>query len=622
MKKIRFTNLAEDLRLPVSEYCADIGIEISEGADIAVSLSEGDSLTVSGAKDDVKITYSRRCEIFRALSFLSDFIETGREVCEKGRYPLLSYMADCSRNAVLSIPFAKQMMRNLAGMGYNSMMLYTEDTYEIPEYPYFGYMRGRYSAEELRELDDYAYSFGLELIPCIQTLSHLGTALRWPDFDGYKESPDVLLIGDERTYKFVDAAIHRCSEIFRTRRINLGMDEAGTIGRGESLKRYGLRDPSEMMLEHLSRVNEICHKYGMKPMIWSDMFFRMAFDGSYRIREGRVPQEVIDKVPADVELAYWDYYSRDRALFSHMLDCHNDFPNKTVFAGGAWKWSGFGAHNAFSLESSKLQLDICEEYGINEVLVTGWGDNGGEASQVSTTATLLYFAERCYHGASDAEWLDRRAKDCFDTSFDDLLAFDLPDSLPECTVDKVKLPASACKTLLYNDPLERFMDRHLVRETAPSEYAKRAQRLFSLKDNARFGYAFETLGWLCSALSLKSTLGLCLRDAYKAGDKTELKRIAEEDFPKITEDLEKFLVSLRRQWYHENKTFGFIAQETRLGGLIERMRSIKAQLEAYVCGETERIEELEFDALPYSPDKVGNYHPHISWRQIMGAGQL
>ena len=135
MKKIRFTNLAEDLRLPVSEYCADIGMEISEGADIAVSLSEGDSLTVSGAKDDVKITYSRRCEIFRALSFLSDFIETGREVCEKGRYPLLSYMADCSRNAVLSIPFAKQMMRNLAGMGFNSMMLYTEDTYEIPEYP-------------------------------------------------------------------------------------------------------------------------------------------------------------------------------------------------------------------------------------------------------------------------------------------------------------------------------------------------------------------------------------------------------------------------------------------------------------------------------------------------------
>ena len=37
-------------------------------------------------------------------------------------------------------------------------MLYTEDTYEVDNEPYFGYMRGRYSADELRELDDYAYS--------------------------------------------------------------------------------------------------------------------------------------------------------------------------------------------------------------------------------------------------------------------------------------------------------------------------------------------------------------------------------------------------------------------------------------------------------------------------------
>lgn len=622
MMKVKFTVLPEELISPVSEYCADIGICISDSATAKVTASEGDCLRVEGTADDIRITYSRRCELFRALSYLSDFAENGEPICEKGRYPLLSYMADCSRNAVPDVSFAKRMMRNLAGMGFTSLMLYMEDTYELTEYPYFGYMRGRYTEAELRELDDYAYSLGLELIPCIQTLAHLATALRWPDFEGYKESPDVLLIGDERTYKFAEAAIKHCSECFRSRRINLGMDEASTVGKGESVKRYGHRKPSDMMLEHLTRVNDVCRKYGMKPMIWSDMFFRMAFDGSYRIREGRVPHEVIEKVPADVELAYWDYYSRDRALFSHMLDCHNDFPNKTIFAGGAWKWSGFGAHNAFSLESSKLQLDICEEYGINEILVTGWGDNGGEASQVSATATMLYFAERCYHGQSDEKWLDRRSRDCFNTSFDDLLAFDLPDSLPECTVDKVKLPASACKTLLYNDPLERFMDLHLVRETVSTEYAKRAEKLFSLKENPRFGYAYETLGWLCSVLSLKSDLGLRLREAYKAGDKAALKKAADDDIPKIIDYLEKFISAYRRQWYHENKTFGFIAQEIRLGGLTERMRSVKMRLDDYAEGRTDRIEELETEPLPYSPDKVGNYHPHIGWRNILTAGQL
>ena len=37
-------------------------------------------------------------------------------------------------------------------MGLNSMMLYTEDTYTVDNYPYFGYLRGRYSKEELKEI--------------------------------------------------------------------------------------------------------------------------------------------------------------------------------------------------------------------------------------------------------------------------------------------------------------------------------------------------------------------------------------------------------------------------------------------------------------------------------------
>ena len=38
-------------------------------------------------------------------------------------------------------------------MGLNLVMLYTEDTYEVEGWPYFGYMRGRYSREELEAID-------------------------------------------------------------------------------------------------------------------------------------------------------------------------------------------------------------------------------------------------------------------------------------------------------------------------------------------------------------------------------------------------------------------------------------------------------------------------------------
>lgn len=619
---VRFTDLPADLQKPVEAYCADIGLSISPKATVAVACKLGDRLAVEGTAEAVTVTYRRKCELFRALSYLPTFLKDGKPVQETGRYRLLSYMGDCSRNAVFNLPFAKQMIRNLAGMGYSSMMLYMEDTYELPGYPYFGHMRGRFTADELRELDDYADSFGLELIPCIQTLAHLATTIRWPDFQGYTDTNDILLVGDDRTYAFAKAAIQQCASCFRTRRINLGMDEAHDLGCGNYLRKNGYRKPSEIMLEHLNRVVEICREIGVRPMIWSDMFFRMAF-GTYYVREGEISQEVMDRVPEGLELVYWDYYTMDRERCEHMMKCHKSFHNNVLFAGGAWKWHGFGAHNAFSIKSSKIQLDACEKYGVDEIIVTGWGDNGGEASQVSSLASILYFAERCYHGENvDTQWLDLRSKQCFATSIEDLLAFDLPNALTECSVEKVDHPCSPAKYLLFNDPLERLEDRHMVRETVRAEYEARAQKLLSISDNPRFGYCFEALGKLCAALAEKATLGWQLYDAYQAGDCAELDRLAKTVIPNVIGLVDEFLVAFRKQWYHENKTFGFSTQEIRIGGLKERLHSTALRVEAYLSGEVDRIEELEQAPLAYLPKMDGTYNGSNTWRQMVSPGIL
>ena len=60
-------------------------------------------------------------------------------------------MIDCSRDAVPNVEGVKRFLDTIAKMGYNVAMLYTEETYEVENEPYFGYKRGRYSMEELRE---------------------------------------------------------------------------------------------------------------------------------------------------------------------------------------------------------------------------------------------------------------------------------------------------------------------------------------------------------------------------------------------------------------------------------------------------------------------------------------
>ena len=58
-------------------------------------------------------------------------------------------MIDCSRNAVMSVSELKKFMTVIAKMGYNQVHLYMEDTYEVEELM-FGYLRGKYTKEELK----------------------------------------------------------------------------------------------------------------------------------------------------------------------------------------------------------------------------------------------------------------------------------------------------------------------------------------------------------------------------------------------------------------------------------------------------------------------------------------
>ena len=105
----------------------------------------------------------------------------------------LGTMIDCSRNAVASVESVKKWIDLTSSIGYNTLMLYTEDTYEVSGEPYFGYMRGRYSREELRGLDAYAKNKNMELIPCIQTLAHLNALNRWPEYKEHFDVDDILL---------------------------------------------------------------------------------------------------------------------------------------------------------------------------------------------------------------------------------------------------------------------------------------------------------------------------------------------------------------------------------------------------------------------------------------------
>ena len=508
-------------------------------------------------------------------------------------------MLDCSRNAVMKPTAVKEMIDMISAMGYNFLMLYTEDTYEVNNEPYFGHMRGRYSKEELKELDSYAASRGMTLMPCIQTLAHLNGLMQWKRYDEIKDCHDILCAGEERVYELIDSMFASLAESFTCRTVNIGMDEANFIGRGKYMDKNGKRKSLDILLEHLRRVSEIAGKYGFSLLMWGDMFFSLANGGKYY--DGSAPGDEIKKqIPDNVTLIYWDYYSDDKSHYDRMITAHQAIQPDIWFAGGIWTWTGFAPHNDRTLRASRAAFESCREKGVKNVIMTMWGDDGAECSRYSALPAI-YAAAQYAKGNYDDELIKAGFEEMFGISYSDFMLTGLSGTPNSENINNPE------KYMLYNDCFMGLLDSAADPNSGAS-YAACAEKLGKLCSEPRFGYIFRTLKSLCDTIALKYDIGLRVRRAYAENNKAELEKIV-SDYKALLTLIDKFYNAFEEQWMRENKPHGFDVQDIRIGGLERRIRHCIGRLESYMSGELDRIEELEEPVLDRFCESEPAYKP-------------
>ena len=509
-------------------------------------------------------------------------------------------MIDLSRNAVMSLDGWRRFLPIVSKMGYNAMFLYMEDTYEVEGEPYFGYMRGRYSIDEMKALDALGTEYGIEMIPCIQTLGHLSTLSKWAAYP--KDTEDILLVGDERVYTLIDNMFSTLERCFKSRRIHIGMDEADQLGKGNYLSLHGYENQGDIMRKHLTRVTKIAEEHGYELMMWSDMFFRGWNNSSYYAEAGSIiPDEYRNALPATVAPVYWDYYMKSEKRYDDMLDIHRQLSDKTAFAGGVWTWLGFTPDNLHSIQTMLPAIRMCRKHGTKDVFFTLWGDDGGECSRFAVLAALYHIAEYI-KGNEDEDKIKAGFEAEFGVSYDDFLLLDKPNYVGRFDSPWATNPS---KYGIFSDCFQGFLD-YVIAEGGNGEYADCAQRLYTAEQKAGdYSYLFKTQRLLCEILSHKYELGVKTRAAYKAGDKKELRHLASEDYTAVINLLPDFYDAFRYQWELENKTWGFEVQDLRLGGLLMRMKNQKRMLEEYLDGKRTSIPELECEILQYRTREAG-----------------
>ena len=528
-------------------------------------------------------------------------------------------MLDCSRNAVMKPEQVVAYAKILKSFGYNMIQLYTEDTYEVDGEPYFGYMRGRYTQEELKYMVDECEQLGVEVVPCIQTLAHLNQMFCWPGvYAEINDTADILLIDEPRTYELIENMFKSLRKCFKTEYAHIGMDEAHMVGLGKYLDKHGLANRFELLTRHLEKVIAIAEKYGFKPMMWSDMFFRLANGGEYYPQEPKIPEEVVKITPKNVGLVYWDYYHNEKAIYDKMFDAHKKFDNELWFAGGAWKWVGFAPGNKKTLETMIPAMQSAKEQGVDKILMTMWGDDGAECSFYSLLPSL-YAIKRIYDGEEDMDKIKAEFNVITGENYDAMFALDIPNYV----AGNESVVGNVCKHKLYSDPFNGFLDSANV-DGVSAEYEAHAKTLAAYAKDSKYAYLFESAAALCEVLELKYDLGVRTRNAYQAGDKAALTALV-NDYATVEERVEAFYLKFRAQWYKENKTSGFDVQDQRLGGLIWRLKSCRERLTAYLAGEVDRIAELEEKILDLYGDgeNLNKKQPTFNiWAKTVSANRI
>ncbi len=565
-------------------------VEFDESG-VPFSAVQGDGFKVTLTENQAHVVYTKKNELFKGAFVLAQ-AEAPISKTFVGRFELCGEMIDNSRNAVMKPDHVSEHIALAAAFGLNCIYLYNEDTFEIEGEPYFGYMRGRYTSAEMKQISETAAAFGLELIPCIQTLAHHNQTLRWACYAPVKDLGDTLLVNDERTYTLIEKMVAAWRSVTDGKYINIGMDEAYYMGRGKGLDRDGAADRFKMLCAHLRRVVDICGKYGFSTMMWSDMFFRIAFGGYYG--DGDMAADLTDIIPDGVSLVYWDYYTTEQKKYARQMERHQKLGTETVFAGGAWKWSGFTPAIDHSIDVSVMALEEAIKHGIKHVMLTCWGDDGADCLSDSVLPVMSLYGAYNYPDGEERETSKRQLYAACGYTEEDFVTL----SYPRVTPCKNTTPyANPTKYLLYNDVLKGMFDRHTTEEF-DDFYKGCAEKLFDLSErDSRYSYLFRTQAALCDVLALKATVGVKLKAAYDSGDRAALLQLATVTLPEIIHRIESFRKEFRKGWLSESKAEGFDTQDIRLGGIIMRVRAAIEAVTEYLSGEITAIEELETERL-------------------------
>ncbi len=592
--------MKDKLLLPKSEVFEELiklypdTFSFSTGRVVRLNPTYEEGFAISSGGDEIAVNFQTTSDMFRALGTIMA-LKDEKEIELKKKPPLTfrGLMIDVSRNGVIKESYLEIIIVKLALLGINFLTLYTEDTFEVTGEPLIGYQRGKYSKAGIRRLVKFAKQFGIVMFPCIQTLGHVEQILKFPKYAGIADDNRIFNVEKKETYKLIEKLIKNGSEPYESKLIHIGMDETWGLGKGKTFNINKKMDPRMMYVKHLVKVNNICKKLKLKPIMWGDIIINM--HGT-----GKMNKEHFKYLPKNIIMDYWNYYSNKASVYEETVKRYRKLGFEPLISPSLWNFSCFWGR--FNLAESNMLLFIekAKELKIKRCMMTMWGDDGAECPFDSNWPGLVLYAELCYEEKVNMEMVKKTVKAVAKDDWETFLAPAKIDFFD-------KKSSNLSKGFLYDDPLLGIYASQVRAGKSWNPYFEKIFKKIkgNMKKTAKenrilFKYAYALL----DLLRIKADIKNIAYRAYQAGDKKKLRSVAATAglIGKKTDILWK---AHRAVWLMERKPFGLEVLDSRYAGLRGRCGVMEERIKDYLNGRISELAELEekperaFGEVPY-----------------------
>jgi len=313
-------------------------------------------------------------QMFRGMQGTSQWEHFSME--DEPQLPVRGVMLDIGRGKIPTMKTLRALIDLLSDLKFNHLQLYMEGfAYDYRKYAEHFPDATPITADEYQELDAYAASRFIDLVPNQNCLGHMGAWLTKPVFRPLAEHPDgwplpeplaikvpplTLNPADTRSVSMAKDLFDELLPNFSSPYANINLDEPFGLGTGESKEQAEKIGIGQLYLDYAKKMIDIVQEHSKSTLMWGDVLTHY-------------PQ-LADQLPKDITVLHWNYESA--IPYEPKCQMLQESGVQYYVCPGTSSWSALAGRTENMLANIADAARNGNKYGASGLIVCDWGDGG------------------------------------------------------------------------------------------------------------------------------------------------------------------------------------------------------------------------------------------------------